>query len=50
MKLRNLIENNQFKRKKLEKIVKRVENYQKYYASLSDDKLKDSTILFKKRP
>ena len=49
MKLRNLIENNQFKRKKLEKIVRRVESYQKYYASLSDEKLKDSTTSFKQR-
>ncbi|MCT7870222.1 MAG: preprotein translocase subunit SecA, partial [Lactobacillus crispatus] len=49
MKLRNLIENNKFKRKKLEKIVKRVESFQDYYASLSDDQLKNSTDLFRQR-
>jgi preprotein translocase subunit SecA len=48
MKLKSLIENNEFKVKKLQKIVEQVEALKDDYASLTDEELQNQTNEFKK--
>lgn len=49
MKLKSLIENNNYKVRNLQKIVDEVEAYKDEFASLSDDELQNKTDEFKNR-